>query len=86
LIAAYKLAPKNTYVLWLRANHFAMQGDYASAKKELTPLVIGQQHEIAARRRIAILSAIRPLKTARDSAKGLKHARLASALTGSDNW
>lgn len=86
LIAAYKLAPKNTYVLWLRATHFAMQGDYTAAKKELAPLVVGQQHEIAARRMIAILSSIRPSKTTRDSAKALQHARLVSALTGNDNW
>ena len=86
LIAAYKLAPKNSYVLWLRATHFAMQGNYASAKKELAPLVVGQQHEIATRRMIAILSSVRPSKTSRDSLNALQHARLVSALTGSDNW
>lgn len=49
-------------------------------------LVVGQQHEIAARRMIAILASIRPSKTERDSAKALQHARLACALTGSENW
>jgi Flp pilus assembly protein TadD len=86
LIAAYRLAPKNSYVLWLRAMHFALQGDYASAKKEFSKLVVGQQHEIAARRMLAVLDTIRPLKTERDSANALDHARLASALTGSENW
>ena len=86
LIAAYRLAPKNSYVQWLRATHFTLQGDYASAKKQFEMLVVGQQHEIAARRMIAILTSIRPSKTERDSAKALQHARLASALTGSENW
>jgi tetratricopeptide (TPR) repeat protein len=86
LLAAYKLAPKNSYVLWLRAMHFTLQADYASAKKQFEILVVGQQHEIPARRMIAILAAIRPSKTERDLAKALQHARLASALTGSENW
>ncbi len=86
LTKAIGSAPKNPYVKWLRAKLAASQGDFSTAKNELSGLLALQDHEIAARRFIAVLIAIRPGKSAKDPADALQHAKLASDLTGKENW
>ena len=83
---AIAAAPKNAYLKWLRADLAASQGDFPTAKKELTSLLTLQDHEIGARRFLAVLIAIRPGKSSKDSADALKHAQLASELSGSESW
>ena len=83
---AIAAAPKNSYLKWLRADLAASQGDFSTAKKELSSLLTVQDHEIGARRFLAVLIAIRPGKSSKDSADALKHAQLASDLSGDDNW
>ena len=83
---AIAAAPKSSYLKWLRADLAASQGDFPTAKKELASLLTVQDHEIGARRFLAVLTAIRPGKGTKDSADALKHAQLASDLAGSENW
>ena len=83
---AIAAAPKSSYLKWLRADLAASQGDFPTAKKELASLLTQQDHEIGARRYLAVLTAIRPGKSSKDSADALKHAQLASDLSGSENW
>ncbi len=83
---AIAASPKSPYLKWLRADLAASQGDFPTAKKELTSLLTQQDHEIGARRFLAVLTAIRPSKGTKDSADALKHAQLASDLSGSENW
>jgi tetratricopeptide (TPR) repeat protein len=83
---ALKVAPKNLLVVWLKCQMDVVQGDFAGSKKELAILTKEQDHEIAARRRQAVLGSIRSGKTARESAIALQHAQLVSDLTGSEDW
>ena len=83
---ALKYAPKNLHVLWLKCQMDVVQGDFSGSKRELAILTNEQDHEIAARRRQAILGSIRSGKTARESTIALQHAQLVSDLTGSENW
>jgi hypothetical protein len=83
---AFKLAPKNIYVSWLKAMLAAKQGDYGAAKKELNTFTSKQEHEIAARRLLAVLYSTAPKISARDAAMAMQHAQLVSDMTGEENW
>ena len=86
ILQAIKLAPKSPYVHWFRAELAAMNGEFPLAKKELAALLTRQEHEIAARRMLAIIGSSHPSKSSRESAITLQHAKLVSDLTGSENW
>jgi tetratricopeptide (TPR) repeat protein len=83
---AFKAAPQNTYVMWFKAKWAGAQGDFSTAKKLLTRLVDTQQHEVASRHLLAILTAMQPNPLRRDIEAAITHARLASDFTGEEDW
>ncbi len=86
LAKAIKLDRVNPHVRWIRAQLAAQRQDWSTAETEWKSLASTKEHEIAARRCLALLSSLRAKRSPREGAKALMQAQLAADLTPSRCW
>ncbi len=83
---AIKADSKSPYVRWMRAQIAADNKEWSTAETEASALTAIPEHEVPARRLLALILSMKPSRSSRSLAKCQKESQLAFDLEPSHNW